>query len=58
MYEETGYWPPNFNNCENKYGWCQFHEVCASNPDMRTEVLQANFKVGPQWNPQNHPDGE
>lgn len=56
MYAEQGYYPPNFNNCDGKFGYCIFKECCESNPDMRSEVLRLNFKVGPQWNPKNEED--
>jgi len=54
MYEQTGYYPPNYTNCDGKFGYCQFYkEVCTSNPDMRGEALRLNFIKGPVWNPQN-----
>lgn len=56
MYAEVGYWPPNFNHCEGKYGNCNYIEVCQSNPDMREEELKLHFRVGPQWNPTNEDD--
>lgn len=52
-YNETGYWPPNYNNCENKYGDCVFRGVCESDPEMREEEIKLNFYVGPEWNPTN-----
>lgn len=52
-YNETGYWPPNFSNCETKWGMCEFHEICESNPTMREENLMIDFKIGPDWNPEN-----
>lgn len=53
-YNESGYWPPNFSNCETKFGMCQYAEdICSANPDMRAENLRINFKVGPEWNPSN-----
>ena len=57
MYAETGHWPPNFNNCETKYGNCNFYEhVCSSDPQMREENIKLNFYVGPEWNPTNDDD--
>lgn len=56
MYQEQGYWPPNFSNCDGKFGFCQYKEVCESNPDMRSDVLKLNFIRGPVWNPQNAED--
>ena len=52
-YNETGYWPPNYSNCEAKYGKCPFLSVCESDPEMRQEELQKNFIVGPKWDPIN-----
>lgn len=56
MFAEVGYWPPNFNHCEGKYGNCNFVEVCQSNPDMREEELKLHFRVGTPWNPTNEDD--
>lgn len=56
MYAETGYFPPNYSNCEGKYGPCPFKGVCESDPGMREEELKLNFVVGPEWNPTNDED--
>lgn len=57
MYAETGHWPPNFTNCEGKYGNCSFYEnVCSQDPGMREENLKLHFIVGPTWNPTNDDD--
>lgn len=53
MYAESGYYPPNYSNCEGKYGPCPFKGVCESDPGMREEELKLNFVVGPEWNPTN-----
>ena len=53
VWNEQGYFPPNFNSCENKFGKCEFYNVCESNPAMREEELRNTFKVGETWNPQN-----
>ena len=53
QYAEQEFYPPNFNSCEGKYGKCNFYETCSSDPDMREEVLRANFYVGNVWNPVN-----
>lgn len=56
MYAETGYWPPNFTNCESKFGKCAFLGVCESDPGMREEELKLHFRVGEEWNPTNDED--
>jgi hypothetical protein len=56
MYTETEYFPPNYSNCDGKFGNCIFMDVCKSNPSMREEELKINFKVGPEWNPTNDSD--
>jgi hypothetical protein len=53
MYAETGYWPPNFTNCESKFGKCSFFGICESQPDMREEELKLHFMIGKEWNPTN-----
>lgn len=53
MYDEAGYYPPNFTACEGKFGNCVFCGVCGSDPGMREEELKNNFVIGPEWNPQN-----
>lgn len=56
MYNESGYYPPNFNSCEGKFGKCGMYEICENDPDMREEVIRANFYRGNEWNPQNVED--
>jgi hypothetical protein len=53
VWNEQGYYPANFTNCESKFGKCEFYNVCEANPNMRQEELQINFKVGDEWNPTN-----
>jgi len=48
-YIESGYYPPNYTHCENKYGFCQFKNVCESDRGMREEELGHNFIVGEKW---------
>ena len=52
-YSEAEYWPPNFTHCENKYGFCNFKEVCEHDRGMRDEVLGINFIVGKKWDVNN-----
>jgi hypothetical protein len=49
MWNETGYFPPNFTHCENKYGICQFRDHCEADRQMREEVLKQAFEVGEVW---------
>lgn len=53
MYEESGYYPPNYSHCENKWGFCMFKDVCESNRNMREETLRQQFKIGKVWDPTN-----
>jgi len=53
MYAEIEHYPPNFSNCDSKYGNCPFKGVCESDPGMRETELKLNFYVGPEWNPTN-----
>ena len=54
MYAETGHWPPNFTQCESKYGNCPFYEnICSADPGMREEELKKYFIIGDPWNPTN-----
>lgn len=50
---ETGYWPMRHTHCEDKYGKCQFHEVCGAEPILREDELRMNFVVGEKWDPAN-----
>jgi len=50
---ETGYYPPRFTHCENKYGHCQFKLVCNSDRNMREQELRQNFLIGEKWDPTN-----
>lgn len=50
MYQESGYWPPNFTHCENKFGFCNFRNVCEADRNMREDVIGMSFKVGEPWN--------
>lgn len=59
MYSESGYFPPNFTNCESKFGKCQFYkDICTADPEMREEEIKLHFKVLPAWNPTNEGDFE
>lgn len=54
MYNEMGHFPPNFNQCEGKYGPCIFSkEICSVDRSMREQNLKDHFEVGPEWNPMN-----
>ncbi len=48
-YNTADSWPANYSHCENKYGMCNFKEVCESDRGMREEVLKINFKTRRKW---------
>lgn len=41
-YATAGYWPQNDTAC-NKYGGCQFREVCSKSPSIRETYLRGTF---------------
>jgi len=53
MYNESGYWPPNYTHCENKYGFCQFKEICEVDRNLRNEALGIGFYVAQPWDISN-----
>lgn len=54
VYNETGYWPPNFTNCQTKYGLCDYYEhVCSLPISSRESNLKLYFKIGPEWDVTN-----
>jgi len=52
-YIKSGVWPRNFTHCENKYGFCDFKEVCSSDKNMRNEVIKLNFIKRRVWDVTN-----
>jgi hypothetical protein len=52
-YSQNGIWPRNFTHCENKYGFCEFKEVCSSDKNMRNEVIALNFVKRRAWDVTN-----
>jgi len=53
FYTDAGYWPPNYTHCENKFGMCQFKEVCEAPPNLRENELTRLFMKGEKWDPTN-----
>ena len=48
-YNEADNFPPNFTNCETKYGFCDFKEVCESDVNLREDVIKMHFIKGKKW---------
>ena len=49
----ANYWPQNDTAC-NKFGGCQFREVCSKSPAVREQYLKASFnklEEKDRWNP-------
>lgn len=49
-YAQDQYWPMNDTACD-KYGGCEFREVCSKSPSVRDKFLKASFTQGDPWNP-------
>lgn len=53
-FAESGYWPPNFDHCETKFGKCQYLDnICTADRGMREENLRIYFGKTAEWNPVN-----
>lgn len=53
-YNESGYYPPNYTQCESKFGVCHFlKDVCELDRGMREESIKINYIKGLGWNPTN-----
>ena len=52
-YSTENVWPRNFTHCENKYGFCEFKDVCSSDKNMRNEVIKLNFVERRKWDVTN-----
>lgn len=55
-YNESGYWPPDFSRCEGKFGNCVFMDVCKADRNMREQILNTDFMIGPKWDIGNEDD--
>jgi len=45
-----GYWPINDTSCD-KFGGCEFRQICSKSPMVRERFLQAEFRKEEPWNP-------
>jgi len=49
-YKEANFYPPNYQQCENKFGMCEFYEdICRNDRGMREEALKIFFKEDRPW---------
>lgn len=48
-YNENEFFPPNFTNCESKFGWCEYKHVCEVDRNLREHELLVNFEEGKEW---------
>ena len=53
QFTESGYWPPDYTHCDNMFGACPYKSVCEADENMREEMLRAEFKLTPIWDPTN-----
>lgn len=52
-YAEAEHFPPNFSQCEDKYGYCIFKNVCERDRNMRVAVLEREYELVKEWDIQN-----
>ena len=48
-YSEAGNYPPNFTQCESKYGMCEYSDICNLDRNLREETIKMNFVRGKKW---------
>jgi hypothetical protein len=48
-YAESGYWPRHRWNCVEKYGVCEYYEVCDTTPSQRSMVLNSGLYEENKW---------
>jgi len=48
-YNEASHYPPNFTQCESKFGWCDYKRVCELDRNLREIELTANYEVAKAW---------
>ena len=48
-YAESGYWPKHRWNCVEKYGVCEYYDVCDTSPEQREMVLQSGLYEDNKW---------
>lgn len=51
--EESGYYAPNYTQCQGKFGPCMFHTICEDDDNLREENLRMHFVVAPKWDIEN-----
>jgi hypothetical protein len=49
-YADAGYWPQNDTACD-KFGGCQYRDVCSKSPNVRHHFLSSDFTQEDPWNP-------
>jgi PD-(D/E)XK nuclease superfamily len=49
-YAKQNYWPMNDTACD-KYGGCEFRDVCSKSPSVRSHFLKGDFNQEEPWNP-------
>lgn len=42
--------PGNYSECDGKYRFCEYGDVCSMPPHLRERVLEADYEINP-WNP-------
>jgi hypothetical protein len=47
---KNNHFPRNRSSC-NKYGGCEFREVCSKSPHVREQFLKADFVQAERWDP-------
>ena len=48
-YTEAGNFPPNFTQCESKFGLCEYNDLCSDDRSLREESIKLNFVKTKKW---------
>lgn len=45
--QDAGHFPMRTRACVEKYGTCQFHQICTTKPELRERLIESHYVVKP-----------